>query len=89
MSTVVSNIDVHGGLNIDVYSGLNRGRPVCVCVCVWCVCVLCCVCVCVCVYWFNVVYEDTNLLITWVWQRYYNMKVFYEDTALCPLIQKA
>ncbi len=50
-------------------------------VCVWCVCVCVCVClsVCVCVcgvwcvgccgVWVYVVYEDTNLIITWVWQR--------------------
>ncbi len=60
----------------------------CVCVCV-CVCVLCvCVCVCVCVLLVFVVYGDKICLITWVWQRYYNLKVFYEDTAYVPVIQK-
>ncbi len=60
---------------------------VCVCVCV-CQSVCVCVCVCVCVLVF-VVYGDKICLITWVWQRYYNLKVFYEDTAYVPVIQKA
>ncbi len=47
-----------------------------------------CVCVCVCVLVF-VVYGDKICLITWVWQRYYNLKVVYEDTAYVPVIQKA
>ncbi len=56
--------------------------------CVWCVlCVCVCVCVCVCAglcgLWGQI------CLITWVWQRYYNLKVFYEDTAYVPVIQKA
>ncbi len=75
---------------------------VCVCVCVCervcvcvCVCVrervrVCvCVCVCVCVYWFMWFTGTQICIITWVWQRYYNMKVFYEDTAYVPVIQKA
>ncbi len=53
----------------------------CVCVCV------CVVCVCVRVY---VVYEDTNLYNNMGYDRgYYNLKVFYEDTAYVPVIQKA
>ncbi len=73
---------------------------VCVCVCcVWCVCVLCCVCVCVvcvcvcvcvvcvcvCVCGFMWFMRTQICLITWVlWQRYYNLKCFMRDTALCP-----
>ncbi len=81
---------------------LNGSPVVCVCVCV-CVCVwvwvwerereIVCVCVCVCVcervcgfMWFT---RTQICLITWVWQRYYNLKVFYEDTAYVPVIQKA
>ncbi len=77
---------------------------VCVCVCVcerareWvCVCVcVCvrereseCVCVCVCVCGFMWFMRTQICIITWVWQRYYNLKVFYEDTAYVPIIQKA
>ncbi len=47
------------------------------------------VCVCVCVYWFLWFTGTQICLITWVWQRYYNLKVFYEDTAYVPVIQKA
>ncbi len=36
-----------------------------------------------------VVYGDKICLMTWVWQRYYNLKVVYEDTAYVPVIQKA
>ncbi len=56
----------------------SQKRTVCVCVCVVCVCVL-----------VFVVYGDKICLITWVWQRYYNLKVVYEDTAYVPVIQKA
>ncbi len=59
-----------------------------VCVCV--VCVWVCVCVCVCVVRVYVVYEDTNLYNDMGMDRgYYNLKVFYEDTAYVPVIQKA
>ncbi len=61
----------------------------CVCVCV-CVCVWVCVYVCVCVWgMFYVVYEDTNLYMTWVWHRYYKEKVIYEDIFSVPIIQNA
>ncbi len=46
-----------------------------------------CVCVCVCGFmWFM---RTQICIMTWVWQRYYNLKVFYEDTAYVPVIQKA
>ncbi len=45
-------------------------------------------CVCVCV-WVYVVYEDTNLFNNMGMTEYYNLKVFYEDTAYVPVIQKA
>ncbi len=41
------------------------------------------------VYWFLWFTGTQMCLITWVWQRYYNMKVVYEDTAYVPVIQKA
>ncbi len=63
---------------------------VCVCVCVVCVCVCVCVCVwCVCVCGFMWFMRTQICIMTWVWQRYYNLKVVYEDTAYVPVIQKA
>ncbi len=64
----------------------------CVCVCVRvsvCVCVSVCAWVCVCVCGFMWFMRTQICIITWVWQRYYNLKVFYEDTAYVPVIQKA
>ncbi len=48
-----------------------------------------CVCVCVCVRVYYVVYEDTNLYNNMGMTEVYNLKVFYEDTAYVPVIQKA
>ncbi len=48
-----------------------------------------CVCVCVCVCGFMWFMRTQICIMTWVWQRYYNMKVVYEDTAYVPVIQKA
>ncbi len=48
-----------------------------------------CVCVCVCVCGFMWFMRTQICIMTWVWQRYYNLKVFYEDTAYVPVIQKA
>ncbi len=46
-----------------------------------------CVCVCVCVFmWFM---RTHICVITWVWQRCYNLKVLYENTFVVPVIQKA
>ncbi len=45
-----------------------------------------CVCVCVRVY---VVYEDTNLYNDMGMTEVLQLKVFYEDTAYVPVIQKA
>ncbi len=44
-------------------------------------CVCECVCVCVRVY---VVYEDTNLYNNMGMTEVLHLKVFYEDTCLCP-----
>ncbi len=54
-----------------------------------CLSVSVCVCVCVCVCGFMWFMRTQICIITWVWQRYYNLKVFYEDTAYVPVIQKA
>ncbi len=56
------------------------------CACV-CACVRVCVRVRACVFmWFM---RTQICIMTWVWQRYYNLKVFYEDTAYVPVIQNA
>ncbi len=45
--------------------------------------IVCCVCVCVCVCaGLCGLWGQQICIITWVWQRYYNLKVFYEDTAM-------
>ncbi len=66
---------------------IRRGRNLCVfggvrVLCVWCVCV----CVLCGFMWFM---RTQICIMTWVWQRYYNLKVVYEDTAYVPVIQKA
>ncbi len=43
----------------------------------------------VCVHFFGWFTGIHICVMTWVWQRYYNVKVVYEDTANVPIIQKA
>ncbi len=43
----------------------------------------------VCVHFLGWFTETHICVMTWVWQRYYNIKVVYEDTANVPIIQKA
>ncbi len=70
---------------IYIFISLSDSNLGVVCMYILCVCV--CVCVCVCGFmWFM---RTQICIITWVWQRYYNLKVFYEDTAYVPVIQKA
>ncbi len=53
--------------------GLIRKDRICVCVCVW---------YCVCGFmWFM---RTQICIMTWVWQRYYNLKVFMRTLPMSP-----